>query len=63
MITGISTNYLSYDSYGQPASVDVQLTFVNMTTEEKELIRKLQMRILQGITVEDTEDECQLLDV
>lgn len=47
MLTKISTEYVAYDSCGKPTNVDVQLSFVNITTEEKELIRKLQMQVLQ----------------
>ena len=46
MLTKVSTEYLTYDNYGQPTSVDVQLTFINLTVEERELIRKLQMQVL-----------------
>jgi len=57
MITKVSTEYLSYDSYGQPVSVDVQLTFTNITAEERELIRKLQMQVLQKIESDKSEEE------
>lgn len=42
MVTGISTEYLEYDGYGQPISFNVQFTFIDITDEERELIEKLQ---------------------
>ena len=47
MITGISTEYLAYDGCGQPTSINVQLTFINIAPEERELMNKLQMQVLQ----------------
>lgn len=41
MITGISTQYLEYDGYGQPTSINVQFTFVDITAEERRLIERL----------------------
>jgi len=36
------TNYLVFDEYGQPTGIDVKFTFMDITTEEKELIERLQ---------------------
>ena len=41
MITGISTEYLEYDGYGQPTSFNLQFTFVDITVEERGLIERL----------------------
>lgn len=49
MITKVSTEYLTYDKYGQPLSVEVQLTFENVTAQDRELIKHLQMRVLKKI--------------
>lgn len=57
MLTKVSTEYLTYDNYGQPLSVDVQLTFTNITADERELIRKLQMQVLQKIEPKMNEEE------
>lgn len=57
MLTKVSTEYLTYDGYGQPLSVEVKLTFENITAEERELIRKQQMQVLQGIEPKMSEEE------
>lgn len=50
MITGISTEYLEYDGYGQPTSFNVQFAFKDITVEERGLIERL--RILHDVLLE-----------
>lgn len=53
MLKDCKTKYLEYDESGRPVTVDVHLTFVDLTLEEIEWLKSLHDQVLSKASISD----------